>query len=138
MIGLAHLLAEHREALNYDLMTKAGAGLSSCPALFDWGDIRDFVGGLGADSRLISELHPKLAGWQGDEKVPMLLAAIHDQLAALSYGYTLTHLKKGAQKPKPPRPIPRPGITDDDETQRFGDKGSAIPISDFDAWWNSH
>jgi hypothetical protein len=119
-------------------MTRTGAGLSSVPALFDWADIRDFVSGLGADSRLVGELHPELAGWQGDEKTPMLLAAIHDQLAAFAYSYAVCHTKRGAQKPKPPKPLPRPGVSTDDGSRRWGGRESAIPIKDFDEWWNSH
>lgn len=137
IIGLATLIADHREALNYDLMTRTGAGLGSVPVSLDWSDIRDFVAGLGADSHLVAELHPEVAGWQGDEKVPMLLAAIADQLAALSYSYALVHTKQGAPKPKAPKPIPRPGVEPDRETRRWGTGTSAIPIADFDAWWNA-
>lgn len=138
-MALATVVADHREALNYDLMTRTGAGLSSVPAFFDWADVRDFISGLGADSRLVSAMHPEIAGWQGDEKEPMLLAHIADTLSALLYAYLCAHTEKGAKKPGKPRPIPRPGVADeeDDGKRHWGGSDSAIPIADFDDWWNS-
>jgi hypothetical protein len=74
-------------------MTRTGSSLYSVPGEFDWADIRDFVSFLDAGSALASEISPENAGWQGTEKVPMLLAHIADLLANLSYGYSVTHLK---------------------------------------------
>ena len=137
IISLAKLVADHGRALNYDLMTRTGSSLYSVPGEFDWADIRDFVSFLDAGSALASEISPENAGWQGTEKVPMLLAHIADLLANFSYGYSVTHMKKTAQKPKPPQPIPRPGVVDKtNETKHFG--SGAIPIEEFDEWWNSH
>lgn len=136
MIALARVLEEHESALNYDLMTRTGESLRNIPGRFDWADIRDFITHLDAGSALIAETEPEAAGWQGTEKVPMLLAHIADTLAALSYGYTLTHMKKGAQKPQPPQPIPRPGVEAPrrQRTQTWGSDG--LPISEFLDWWD--
>lgn len=137
IISLAKLVAEHGRALNYDLMTRTGVSLHSVPETFNWADLRDFVSFLDAGSALASEVSPENAGWQGTEKIPMLLAHIADLLANFSYGYAVTHMKKTAQKPKPPQPIPRPGVVDKtSETKHFG--SGAIPIEAFDEWWNSH
>jgi hypothetical protein len=84
----------------------------------------------------VSELEPDAAGWQGTEKVPMLLAHIADTLSGFAYGYTLTHLKKGAKKPDRPQPIPRPGVEPprDNSKQHWGSDG--IPIAEFLDWWD--
>lgn len=135
IIALAQVIGEHESALNYDLMTRAGRSIREVPGTFDWADIRDFITHLDAGSALVAELEPDAAGWQGTEKVPMLLAHIADTLAALSYGYTLTHMKKGAQKPQPPQPIPRPGVeAPRQRTQTWGSDG--LPISEFLDWWD--
>lgn len=133
--SLAGLVSEHGRALNYDLLTRVGISLYAIPcAAMTWADLRDFVGFLDAGSALMSELYPEAAGWQGDEKTPMLLAHIADLLANLSYGYVVTHTKKGTPKPKQPTPIPRPGIESDHDTRTFGN--GAIPIAEFDDWWS--
>lgn len=90
---------------------------------------------LDAGSALVSEIHPELAGWQGDQKTPMLLAQIADILAGLQFSYTICHTKKGARKPKPPVPIPRPGVESPESREKHWGTG-AIPMSSFDAWWN--
>lgn len=135
MIGLAQLIDEHGRALNYDLMTRVGVSLYDIPGAISWADLRDFVAYLDAGSALVSEVDPEAAGWQGDAKVPMLLAHIADLLAGLSYGYAISHMKKGARKPEAPEPIPRPGIQQRRrQKQHWGAKG--IPISEFADWWD--
>lgn len=117
-------------------MTLTGCSLRDVPNRFDWRDVCDFVRYLDASSALVSEMRPDEAGWQGDEKTPMLLAHIADLLAGLSYGYVLTHLKKNATKPKAPAPIPRPGITPSQASDKKLGSG-AISVADFDSWWDS-
>lgn len=109
--------------------------LYDIPDVISWADLRDFVSHLDASSALVAEIDPESAGWQGDEKVPMLLAHIADLLAGLSYSYSLCHTKKGAKKPQAPEPIPRPGVKSKKrEKKHWG--SDAIPISEFDAWWD--
>lgn len=133
-MSLAMLVNEHGRALNYDLMTRTGMSLSMVPETITWADVRDFVSYLDASSALASEVDPDVAGWQGTEKVPMLLAHIADLLAGLSYGYTVTHMKKGVKRPDPPEPIPRPGVKPHRKAQHWGN--DALPISEFDEWWD--
>jgi hypothetical protein len=134
IVSLAALIDEHGRALNYDLVTRVGVSLYDLPGPLSWADLRDFVSYLDAGSALVSEIDPEAAGWQGDEKVPMLLAHIADLLAGLSYGYTVSHLKKGARRPKAPEPIPRPGVKPKRETQHWGSGG--LPIAEFTEWWD--
>lgn len=116
-------------------MTRVGVSLYALPAAMSWADLIDFVSYLDASSALVSEVDPELAGWQGDEKVPMLLAHIADLLAGLSYGYTVSHMKKGARKPTPPEPIPRPGVEQPKRQQHWG--SGAIPMAEFKDWWDN-
>lgn len=135
IVSLSALVAEHGQALNYDLITRAGVSLYDVPGPLSWADVRDFVRFLDAGSALVSEIDPEAAGWQGDQKVAMLLAHIADLLAGLSYSYALCHTKKGVKKPQPPEPIPRPGVkSKKQEKKHWG--SDAIPISEFDAWWD--
>lgn len=108
--------------------------LYDIPSVISWADLRDFVSHLDASSALVAELDPDVAGWQGDEKVPMLLAHIADLLAGLSYGYTISHMKNGSRKPQAPEPIPRPGVQPKRQTQHWG--SDAIPIAEFADWWD--
>ena len=109
--------------------------LYDIPGPLSWDDVRDFVEHLDASSAMVSELNPDVAGWQGDQKTPMLLAHIADLVAGLSYGYTVSHMQKGEKKPAAPEPIPRPGIQKAPEKhQHWG--GDAIPISEFSDWWD--
>lgn len=128
------LVSDHGQALNYDLLTRIGVSLYDMPAAMGWDDLRDFVTHLDASSALVSEMYPETAGWQGDQKLAMLLAHIADLLAGFSYSYAVSHMKKGGKKPSPPEPIDRPGVTKKKEKLKWG--SDAIPIKDFDAWWN--
>ena len=133
--GLSAILEDHGRALNFDLLNRLGISLYDIPGRISWDDVRDFVSYLDASSALVSEMNPELAGWQGDQKTPMLLAHIADTLSGLQYSYALCHTKKGAQKPKPPSPIPRPGVeTPESREKHWG--GDAIPMSQFADWWN--
>lgn len=137
--SLSAILVDHGRALNYDLLTRLGVSVYDIPGRgVSWDDVRDFVMYLDASSALVSEMNPEVAGWQGDQKTPMLLAQIADTLAGLQYAYTICHTKKGAKKPKAPDPIPRPGVQshEDRKTQHWG-QGS-IPMSAFSSWWNSN
>lgn len=116
-------------------MTRVHTSLYACPNDYTWRDVLDFVYHLDASSALVSELHPEIAGWQGDQKIPMLLAQIADELAFLRYEYDITHIKKGAKKPPQPQRIERPGVKNQNHDQHFG--AEAIPVSEFNEWWDS-
>lgn len=90
------------------------------------GALLSFVKHLPPDSALKREMDPDnlwLSGIHND----MLLAAIHDELAAFMHIYLRSH---GA-KSKRPKPIPRPGVSDG--MQHVG--SDPIPIGDFDDWY---
>lgn len=133
--SLGDLIEEHPRALNFDLLSRVGVSLYDIPGPISWDDVRDIVSYLDASSALVSEMHPEIAGWQGDQKTPMLLAQICDLLSGLQYSYTICHMKKGAQKPKEPIPIPRPGIAAPEKQDRHWGSG-AIKMSSFADWWD--
>lgn len=130
---LCRLADEHGGALEYDLMTRAAAILDDVPARIPWTALRSFVTHLDASSALSRELYPETAGWQGTERVPMILADLYDLVGQFAYGYAVSHTQKGKRRPSKPEPYPRPGAKKR-EPQRIG--RGAIPISEFDRWWN--
>ena len=85
-----------------------------------------FIAYLPPDSALRREINPDVA-WLTDEKVALLLAGIHDQLNWLHYSIA----KANGGHPKKPKPLPRPGVTDN--AQKVG--RDPRPIEDFDAWY---
>lgn len=82
-----------------------------------------FVGHLPPDSALRRDIDPRdeLPDWCTSMKTNAILADLYD-------AYCATHAKKGRRV----KPYPRPG---DKKGQAIG--SGAIPIRDFDAWWNS-
>lgn len=130
---LVRIIDKHGRALEYDLMTRAGFTLEDVPSRVSFRALLSFVSHLGADSELVAELKPELAGWQGAQRVPMMLADVIDLLNNIGYMYASSHRGKGKPKPKQPRPYRRPVAKDD--SQKVG--SDPIPIKDFDEWWES-
>ena len=106
---LVRIIDKHGRALEYDLMTRAGFTLEDVPSRVSFRALLSFVSHLGADSELVAELKPELAGWQGAQRVPMMLADVIDLLNNIGYMYASSHRGKGKPKPKQPRPYRRPG-----------------------------
>ena len=94
----------------------------------DWAELGAFVKYLPLDSALKSEMNPDSAYWEGSRRVPMLLADLYDGLNGLTY----TVSRIGGVKPKKPKPYPRPGVK---KSNAYGRE--AIPIKDFEDWWDS-
>ena len=90
------------------------------------GALLAFVRHLPPDSALKCEIDPDNV-WLSGIHSDMLLAAIADQLAGFEYAY----LKANGAKPRKPKPIPRPGVSDG--TQRIGRE--AIDIAQFNDWY---
>ena len=125
-LGLADIIAHHGEALEYDLMTKTRYLLHDIGRALPERALLSFVKHLPPESALRQEIDPD-AVWLTERHEAMLLAAISDQLAALAYMFSKAH----GGKPKKPKPIPRPGVSDG--SQHIGK--DPIPIEDFDSWY---
>lgn len=89
-----------------------------------WRALYSFIRYLPPASAYFRETHPEEAAWLLGYRSAGILADLWDLTAAC-------HTPKGKQPPK----YPRPGAKNENE-QRIG--ADAIPISEFDAWWNSH
>ena len=108
-------------------MTRAGHTLGDVGGALSNAALLSFVLNLPGDSATAQELNPD-AQWT---LVPMLLARISDDLEQFMWLYACAHTPKGHARPKPPKPIPRPGVGG--ESKRIGE--GAIPISEFDEWY---
>lgn len=121
--SLVELLSEHGEAIEFDLLSM-GLRLSDLGSrLLTWRDLRVIVGNLSRGSALSRAINGDGDHWGIAEH---LLASIADTLSLLGWAAGLFRGPK-------PRPYQRPGV--DDGSSSFG--SGAIPISDFDAWWDS-
>ncbi|WNT44408.1 tail assembly chaperone [Microbacterium phage Nicky22] len=113
-----------RQALQYDLLVKGRTLDDLGTEALTWYDLAAFVTHLQRDpsTALAVELHGTT--WSIEAQ---LLATIADTLAVANWQRAG---KKTAPKPKPiPRPWEKPA------SSTFG--SDAIPIADFDDWWNS-
>ncbi len=132
--GIADLLRladEHGGALEYDLMTRAGATLDMVPAQISWTALRSFVTHLDQESAVYAELNPEGAAWARCAGVKTLLADLYDLIAAFRWEFCAANTPARKAKPQKPRPYQRPGAKDD--RVRVG--SDPIPISEFDDWW---
>lgn len=122
--GLLALLDEHQEAIEYDLIA---LGLR-----LDWLGTkrltwRDFVVIVRNSPRTSALARKHLGDDAAWSLTDHLMAGVIDLL-------TVANWQRGGKKAGPkPKPFPRPGVKDN--RQQFG-KG-AIPIKDFNAWWES-
>lgn len=82
---------------------------------------------LSRDASLWQHVDPEAAAWGLQEH---LLAEIADTLRVLVWGIAGG---KGAA----PKPIPRPGVAPDEETESLRPKQSFETMKDFDEWYTS-
>lgn len=119
-------MGDHRQALEYDLMTRTRFTLADVGGALSNGALLAFCRHLPGESATMREIDPD-AEWT---LVPQLLAGISDGLQQMIWLYSCAHSRKGA-RPRQPEPIPRPGVKS--RQKRIGK--SAIPISQFDDWY---
>lgn len=120
-------MRDHGAALDHDLMTRTRFTLDDVPAVMGWTTLAHFVAYLKPGSALHDELHPNLASY--DFKAG-ILADIFDLLATFRHVYVSANSK--AHKPRP-KPYPRPWL--EKQVRHYGK--DPIPMSQFDAWWDS-
>lgn len=97
--SLAELADAHREALVYDFL-KMGRTVTDWGIEVDWIELRMVMRWSGPETAFGRSLMGESVGWG---RVEHLLAAILDQLAALSW-------QTGGGKGTRPKPLPRPGV----------------------------
>ncbi len=115
-------------------MCRAGATLADLGGRVPWSALVSFVAYLGPDSALYLAQNPEDGLFYQPWRAQFVLADVFDALAAWATGWATANRKKGSPKPAKPKPYPRPGANDKGvEGQRIG--RGAIPIKDFDEWW---
>ena len=130
--GLARLIDNHGEALEYDLLTRTGHEIDDVGRTLSWGALYAFVRNLGPDSALAREMYPEEARWATRTKTNAILADIYD--AIMMQTMTMIALRTGKQ-PKGPKWYPRPGDKDKqkDNEKHFGSE--ALPADELHEWF---
>lgn len=121
LFGVVSILtvSHQRQALAADLINK-GMRLRHFPSEdHSWSDLTAIIKHLDVHSALYAVIYPDRAGW---DRQNMLLANIADSLVWLQWAQT----KDGKKGRNRPRPIPRPGVVDE---QPKGAKVKAAPLS---------
>lgn len=130
------LVSGHGGALEYDLMTRTRFTLSDLGGGLPARALLAFVSHLPPDSATCREVRGDSEDevrWQEPSLVPMLLAEIADTAHYVSWEVAQANSKTDLRSRKP-RPIERPGVVTDGDIRTYG--SGAIPVSDFDDWWN--
>jgi len=127
-LGLAAFVAEHGEALEYDLMRMTRYTLDDLGGALPERALLAFVRHLPLESATVAETDAR-GGWSITQH---LLATLIEAVEALDWHFMCSRVKSGHSKPEKPRPIPRPGV-DSDAGRRIG--RDPIPVSDFDDWY---
>ena len=109
-------------------MTRTGHTLDDVPARVSYRALLSFVHKLDAYSASVHAQHPDLAQWLTPQQQTAILADIYDAINMLGKNMAAVH----GVRAKRPKPYPRPGKQKG--VQKFGQ--GAIPISQFDDWWN--
>lgn len=132
--GLAEIIAEHGEALEYDLMTKARMTLDDLGGALSWRALRSFVAHLDHTSalwRATREEADEWVPWLDGSIVAPLLANLLDVTNLYRWEFASAHAAKGHAKPRRPDLTPVPWRKD--KKRHIG--RDPIPISEFDDWW---
>lgn len=130
IISLAKFVEEHREALNFDLITKTNYQLDDAGGALSWSALYSFIKNLRGDSALARDLG-KSTGWEDTLRTNMLLADIYDLLQTINANFVAFVNQK---KPKSIKPYPRPGADAKNE-RKLGKE--ALPINALREWIRS-
>lgn len=117
------MINEYDRALEYDLMTRTGRTLDEYMDMGAAGMVAliSFIKFLPPDSALNQDMNPKdeFGAWYGSYKTNAILADLFDAF-----------VRANTDKKRHVIPYPRP-------REKRGIGHGAIPISQFDDWWNS-
>ena len=127
MIGLANFVAEHRGAVERDLLTETGHELKDVGSTLSWGALNSFLSHIKLGSAVGGELAPEMTEWSTTAKTNTILTDIYDQLSIINAQLRVIASHKRGPRPKPYK---RPGQKDDQ--QRIG-KG-ALPLNKMREW----
>lgn len=127
-LGLAAFIAEHGEALEYDLMRMTRYTLDDLGGALPERALLAFVRHLPLESATVAEVDDR-GGWSMTQQ---LIARLIESVESLDWHFMCSRIPKGRSKPPHPKPIARPGVKRD-EGQRIG--RDPIPVQDFNDWY---
>ena len=119
-------VARHREAVEYDLLTKTGHQIDDISGTLSWGAVASFLTKLTAESATVREQNPEVGRWATTTQTNTILADIYDMLTAINANL----VRLGHGKPDKPKPYPRPGQKD----KKNKHLGTAIPSDALHKW----
>lgn len=131
IISLARFADEHREALEYDLLTRTRYQLDDVGGTLSWSALYSFIHNLSTDSALARDLG-KSTGWESQIKTNSILADIYNLLQVINNN--LCGLGSKHPTRKKIKPYPRPS-RDDNNTRKFGN--GALPVKELHEWIRS-
>lgn len=131
IISLARFADEHREALEYDLLTRTRYQLDDVGGTLSWSALYSFIHNLSTDSALARDLG-KSTGWESQVKTNGILADIYDLLQVINNN--LCGLGSKHPTRKKIKPYPRPS-RDGNNTRKFGN--GALPVKELHEWIRS-
>ena len=128
IISLAQFAEAHREALDYDLMTRTHYTVDDIGGALSWSSLASFVKNLRGDSALARDLGTA-TGWEDTLKTNAILADIFDLLQVINNN--IVALASHGKTKKTIKPYPRPG-KDENNERKIG-KG-ALPLPQMRKW----
>lgn len=132
ILSAAEVLANHRGALDYDLMTRTNYTVRDVPGALRWDALAHFVAHLPPDSAVCSEVDKELWAWANPVALRSSIADVYDLIAAFRWDFERANSKPNRHIPKP-KPYPRPGK---DDAAVIGH--DPIPVKDFESWWSDN
>lgn len=130
IVSLATIVSEHREAIDYDLLTKTGFEVNDIGRSLSWTALGSFLKNIDANSAFMAELHPEHAAWATQSKTNTILADIFDMLAQLNANLVALGAGRPAKKPKPYK---RPTTKQPENERHFG--RGALPPDELRKWF---
>ena len=133
-MSLAKVINDHREAVEYDLLTLTGYQLADIGTTLRWGAVKSFLANIPPDSKLVREymnVTPAEEVWSTREKTNRILADIFDILAQINANLIGIGEGKPAKKPKP---YPRPWKDKKQENEKHFGRG-ALPPDELRKWF---
>ncbi len=130
-MSLAMFVEDHREAIEYDLLTLTGHELADVGRTLSWGALASFLAYEQSGSALDRDINGDDSIWSAVIKTNGILADIYDQLAQINENLVAIGSKK---KANPVKLYPRPGIEPENENIRHFGKG-ALPVDELEAWF---
>ena len=120
---------EHREAIEYDLLTRTGFQIDDIGRSLSWDALDSFLQNVDMGSATIRSAFPEYAMWSDTFRTNILLAEIYDTLQIINANINAIGSGKPAKRPKP---YPRPGKDPNKDKKHYG--RGALPANQLHQW----